>query len=69
VLPQRSSWGERPAGDRRSGFSTPLALDAEEPGGSMIAALVLLAGLTGLAMIVLTPLLAARQHRGNPTDG
>ena len=53
---------------RRSGFSTPLALDTEEPGGSMIAALVLVA-LAGLALIALSPLVtAARPRRGHPTD-
>jgi hypothetical protein len=50
-------------------FSTPLAVDAEQVGGSMIAMLVFMATLAGLAVIALRPLLAAaRRGRGDPSD-
>ncbi len=46
-LKERSSRGAPRERERPSGFSTPLALDAERAGSSMIAALVLMAALAG----------------------
>jgi hypothetical protein len=69
VLGRRASGGELRERDRRSGFITPLALDGEEPGGSVIATLVFMAALTGVGVIALRPLLAAaRRRRGHPTN-
>jgi hypothetical protein len=50
--------------ERRSGFTTPLALDkAEAPGASTVAGLVLAGALALLSLIALKPVLAGVRHK------
>jgi hypothetical protein len=59
VRGERASGGSEPSDEDGSGFSTPLAVDADEPDGSMLGALML-AGALGLLAVVGVRTLRAR---------
>ena len=69
VLGEQSSSRQEPGGERRSGLGTPLALDADAPGSSSLATLLLVLALGLLCAVAARPLLAAlRRVRDHPSD-